>query len=59
MSNEKTWLEVEMLDSKRLLGERLKELNKTDPDAVDMDTIKELKNIYKCLMIIFELENPK
>ena len=58
MSNEKTWLEVEMLESKRLLRGRLEELNKTDPDAVDMDTIKELKNIYKCLMIIFELEKP-
>lgn len=58
MSNEKTWLEVEMSESKRLLRERLEELNKTDPDAVDMDTIKELKNIYKCLMLIFELEKP-
>lgn len=45
---DKSWLEKEIDKSEYLLLERLKELNDSETDIVDLDTVKEIEKIYKC-----------
>ena len=54
----KSWLEVEMDESKTLLRKRLEDLNNTSHDDVDADVVCEIEKIYKALWYIHQL-SPK
>lgn len=51
----KSWLEVEIDESKTLLRKRLEELNNTVPSDVDADVVCEIEKIYKALWYIKQL----
>ena len=51
----KSWLDVEMDESKTLLRKRLEDLNNTPHDEVDADTVCEIEKIYKALWYIKQL----
>ena len=52
MSEEKSWLEVEMEESMVLLRKMLEELNNISPEHITGEDIHCLKNIYKTLYYI-------
>lgn len=52
MSEEKSWLEVEMEESMVLLRKMLEELNNTDPMYMSSEDIHCLKDIYKTIYYI-------
>ena len=51
----KSWLEVEMDESKTLLRKRLEDLNNTSHEDVDADVVCEIEKIYKTLWYIKQL----
>ena len=51
----KSWLEVEMAESKTLLRKRLEDLNNTSHEDVDADVVCEIEKIYKALWYIHQL----
>lgn len=51
----KSWLEVEMDESKTLLRKRLETLNNTHQEDVDTEVVCELEKIYKTLWYIHQL----
>lgn len=59
ITDNKTWLEVEMEESVELLRKRLETINDYDSELVDDDTVRELEKIYKCLLHIKCLKDNK
>lgn len=59
ITDNKTWLEVEMEESVELLRKRLETINAYDSELVDDDTVRELEKIYKCLLHIRCLKDNK
>lgn len=59
ITDNKTWLEVEMEESVELLRKRLETINAYDSELVDDDTVRELEKIYKCLLHIKCLKDNK
>lgn len=53
----KSWLEVEMDESKTLLRKRLEILNNTHQEDVDAEVVCEIEKIYKALWYIHQLCN--
>ena len=53
----KSWLDVEMDESKTLLRKRLEDLNSTPHDEVDADVVCEIEKIYKALWYIKQLSS--
>lgn len=51
----KSWLEVEMDESKTLLRKRLETLNNTHQEDVDTEVVCEIEKIYKALWYIKQL----
>ena len=49
---DKTWLQVEMEETKRLFRKKLEELNDTEPDHLDCEDVRMMKEIYTTLKML-------
>lgn len=58
MTENRTWMEVEMEESIDLLRKKLEELNNIHIDDLDHDDIECLERIYKTIYYIRQIRKP-